>query len=62
MNPNQPNHEESGGIVAFRVSGNLKEATKAAAKAEGLSLSDIARRALMRDLAVLGKVSLPPHS
>jgi hypothetical protein len=37
--------------IGFKVPGELAAKADAAAKAEGITRSDIARRALMRDLA-----------
>jgi predicted HicB family RNase H-like nuclease len=42
--------KRGGGVVAFHVAPDLHAAVKAAAAHEGISLSDVARRALIRDL------------
>jgi hypothetical protein len=43
--------EERGGIIAYRASAKLIAEIEAAAAAEGITRSDVARRAVMRDLA-----------
>jgi hypothetical protein len=43
--------EERSGIVAYRASAKLIAEIEAAAAAEGITRSDVARRAVMRDLA-----------
>jgi hypothetical protein len=45
-----PADERNGGIIAFRASADLLVSIEAAAASEGISRSDIARRALIRDL------------
>jgi predicted HicB family RNase H-like nuclease len=42
--------KRSGGVVAFHVPDELHAAVKATAAHEGISVSDVARRALLRDL------------
>ena len=42
---------ERGGIVAFRASAELIALIEARAASEGISKSDVARRAALRDLA-----------
>jgi hypothetical protein len=51
MSTTDDRSNERGGIVAFRAPAKLVADAEAAAVAEGVSRSDIARRALMRDLA-----------
>jgi hypothetical protein len=46
--------QEHGGIVAFRATAELIERAEAQAAAEGITRSDVARRALLRDLARQG--------
>jgi hypothetical protein len=46
-----PEHEQRDGIVAYRASAQLIAEIEAAAAAEGISRSDVARRAVIRDLA-----------
>jgi hypothetical protein len=43
--------DERGGTVAYRASAKLIAEIEAAAAAEGISRSDVARRAVIRDLA-----------
>jgi hypothetical protein len=43
--------QRAGLIIAFRAPRTLADAAEAAAAREGLTRSDIARRALMKDLA-----------
>lgn len=43
--------EERGGIIAFRASAELIALIEAKAASEGISKSDVARRAALRDLA-----------
>jgi hypothetical protein len=43
--------EERGGIVAYRASAKLIAEIEAQAAREGITRSDVARRAVMRDLA-----------
>jgi hypothetical protein len=42
---------ERGGIIAFRASAELIALIEARAASEGISKSDVARRAALRDLA-----------
>jgi hypothetical protein len=49
-------------IVAFRCNPALATAAEAAAAAEGLSRSDIARRALLRDLGLVGPPVARPEA
>ncbi len=42
--------DQRGGIIAFRAPADLIASAEAKAAAEGISKSDVARRALMRDL------------
>jgi hypothetical protein len=44
--------EVESSIIAFRAPKDLVAATEAAAVSEGISKSDIARRALLRDLGL----------
>ena len=54
--------EERGGIIAYRASAQLIAEIEAAAAAEGITRSDVARRAVMRDLARSGTARSPyPH-
>jgi hypothetical protein len=46
-------------IIAFRAPKDLVAATKAAAASEGISKSDIARRALLRDLGLAKRPTQP---
>ena len=48
---------QRGGIIAFRAPAELVAEVEAAAAAEGISRSDVARRALMRDLARRDRMS-----
>jgi hypothetical protein len=48
---------ERGGIVAFRASAELIALIEARAASEGISKSDVARRAALRDLAKQGPVA-----
>jgi metal-responsive CopG/Arc/MetJ family transcriptional regulator len=43
--------EERGGIIAFRASTELLERVDSVAADEGISRSDVARRAVIRDLS-----------
>jgi hypothetical protein len=43
--------EERGGIIAFRASAELIALIEAKAASEGISKSDVARRAALRDMA-----------
>jgi hypothetical protein len=45
---------QNSGVLAFRVSAELLERADLAAAVEGISRSDVARRALLRDLARQG--------
>jgi hypothetical protein len=51
--------EERGGIVAFRAPADLIARVDEAAAAECISRSDVARRALVRDLDRAGIVAAP---
>ena len=42
--------DQQGAVIAFRASAELMDTVKAAAAKEGISRSDVARRALIRDL------------
>ena len=54
--------EQRGGIIAYRASAELIAEIEAAAAAEGITRSDVARRAVMRDLARSGTARSPyPH-
>jgi hypothetical protein len=44
-------HDMSGQVIAYRVSADLAARIEAAAADEGISKSDVARRAVLRDLA-----------
>lgn len=44
--------EADSSIIAFRAPKDLVAATEAAAVSEGISKSDVARRALLRDLGL----------
>ena len=48
---------ERGGIVAFRASAELIALIEAKAASEGISKSDVARRAALRDLAQQSSVA-----
>jgi hypothetical protein len=50
MAANRNDGDECGAIIAFRCPQDLVAAAESAAAAEGISKSDVARRALMRDL------------
>jgi hypothetical protein len=43
--------QERGGIIAFRATADLIGRVETAAAVEGISKSDVARRAVIRDLA-----------
>ena len=49
-NTDEDSLPREGGIIAFRAPLELVEAADIAAAAEGISRSDVARRALLRDL------------
>jgi len=49
--------DERGGIVAFRAAPELITGIDVVAAAEGISRSDVARRALIRDLRAAGKAA-----
>ena len=51
--------EERGGIVAFRAAPELISGIDVVAAAEGISRSDVARRAVIRDLRAAGKTHTP---
>ena len=51
--------EQRGGIIAYRASAELIAEIQAAAAAEGITRSDVARRAVMRDLARSGTARSP---
>ena len=54
--------EERGGIIAYRASAELIAEIEAAAAAEGITRSDVARCAVMRDLTRSGTARSPyPH-
>jgi len=47
----QEQEQERGGIIAYRASAALIAEIDASAAAEGITRSDVARRAVLRDLA-----------
>jgi hypothetical protein len=49
--------EERGGIIAFRAAPELISGIDVVAAAEGISRSDVARRALIRDLRAAGRTA-----
>jgi hypothetical protein len=49
--------DERGLVVAFRAPAWLAAAAEAQATAEGITRSDVARRALIRDLSAAGKMA-----
>ena len=49
--PEQEMADERGGIIAFRASAELIALIEAKAASEGISKSDVARRAALRDMA-----------
>ena len=52
--------ERRGGIIAYRASAKLIAEIEAVAAAEGITRSDVARRAVMRDLARSGRDGMKP--
>ena len=53
----EPNGDERGGTIAFRASAELIALIEAKAASEGISKSDVARRAALRDLAKESQVA-----